>query len=424
MATPLLIIAGQDPLKGLSGHASFTRAHAHAAVRAGFEPHLFCPAAPLGTVETPYGYVHRSGLSRPRQWMEVEGAGFRKSFLFIDGPKIGRAIVKFVKQRGGPRGPYALLSVSSWGYAGVVAADMLRRAGYSAVTLNSVYTTIRHELDAKVRGLGSRPSLRERARFQGEQVWLRMAITALERRAYLESSAIAVNYESVRKLFLDEYGPGAPIVTLPYGTEASFLQEPLGERPPPPPELEALAPADAPLIVSVSRHDPRKGMDVLVRALGELKRQGARFRACLTSGGELFKRHRALARELDLSATTVLTGWIPDPFPYLRHADIYVLPSTQEGSGSLALLEAFQAGAPVVASDVDGIPEDVTDGDNGLLVPPGQPAALAAAIARLIADADLRRRLARRSRETFSERFSPGAFAAGLRQAWRELGVA
>src|SRR6185503_17275917 len=104
---------------------------------------------------------------------------------------------------------------------------------------------------------------------------------------------------------------------------------------------------------------------------------------------------------------TLIPGFVPDPRAYLHHADVFALPSLEEGSGSLALIEAFQAGLPVVASDCDGIPEDVVNGDSGILVPPGDPEALAAALARLVSDAELRRALSRRARDQFKRRFSP-----------------
>ena len=117
-----------------------------------------------------------------------------------------------------------------------------------------------------------------------------------------------------------------------------------------------------------------------------------------------------------------IVGRVPDPFAYLRHADIFVLPSIQEGSGSLSLIEAMQAGAPIVASDVDGIPEDVTDGDSALLVQPGNVAELGEALGRLINDAGLRRCLASRAREVFAQKFSPDVFTEALGATYAELG--
>lgn len=426
MRPPVILVCGQDPLKGLSGHPSFTRSHARAVMRAGGEPHIFCPGAPATVTATDFGAVHCIGLSRLRQLTE-EGrqVGLRKSFLGVDAPRLAAAIVRFVQERSaGELGPSLIHGISTWGYAGVLAAEKLHAMGREALTLNSVYTTIRHETDAKVRGLGDELRPLERLRFHGERFWQQRVIARYERRAYVGSRLVCVNYESVRRLFLAEYGPGAEIRRLPYSPESAFLHREGDALPPPPEPLAALEPSGAPLIVSVSRHDPRKGVDVLLRALGELRRGGVAFRACLTSGGELLETHRELARRLDLGGTTVLTGWVPDAFRYLRHADVFVLPSRQEGSGSLALLEALQAGAAIVASGIDGILEDVTDGDSALLVPPDRAGELARALSRLVRDAELRRRLAGRARETFAERFSAEAFSDGLRRTWADVGFA
>jgi glycosyltransferase involved in cell wall biosynthesis len=83
----------------------------------------------------------------------------------------------------------------------------------------------------------------------------------------------------------------------------------------------------------------------------------------------------------------------------LRSLDVLVNASAAEPFG-LSVLEAQASGVPVVASSSGGIPDFVTNGDNGLMVPPGEPEELARALERLLGDADLRRRLGRRGRET------------------------
>ena len=100
-----------------------------------------------------------------------------------------------------------------------------------------------------------------------------------------------------------------------------------------------------------------------------------------------------------------------------------MLPSLEEGSGSLSLLEEMQTATAVVASDCDGIPEDLTHGDNALLVPRGNRAALRDTLARLLADPSLRRRLARGARKTYERKFSAAPFIAALRATYAELGI-
>jgi glycosyltransferase involved in cell wall biosynthesis len=158
-------------------------------------------------------------------------------------------------------------------------------------------------------------------------------------------------------------------------------------------------------------------------ALALLQGSGVRFRAALLGGGALLDAHRRLVARLGLSAVVRVEGFVRESHRYLADAHVFVQPSLEEGSGSLSLLEALQAGIAVVSSGVDGILEDVADGDSALLVPPGDTEALAAALRRVLGDDDLRRRLAGRGHAVFEERFSAEAFTAGLRAAYGQLGV-
>jgi len=98
-----------------------------------------------------------------------------------------------------------------------------------------------------------------------------------------------------------------------------------------------------------------------------------------------------------------------------------VLPSVQEGSGSISLLEAMSYGLPVVVSACDGLPEDVQDGVNGLLVPPADPERLADALEALARDAGLRSRLGRSAKDVYRTRFQPAAMREAFRYHYGRL---
>ena len=134
-------------------------------------------------------------------------------------------------------------------------------------------------------------------------------------------------------------------------------------------------------------------------ALARLRGKGVPFFALLVGGGPLLGASRRLAERLGLADVTSIEGFVDDVAPFYRSADVFVLPSLEEGSGSLSLLEALQAGVAVVASRCDGIPEDVEEGEDALLVTPGDPEALAGSLARLLEDPALRRNLSRRARD-------------------------
>lgn len=109
--------------------------------------------------------------------------------------------------------------------------------------------------------------------------------------------------------------------------------------------------------------------------------------------------------------------------PYLGCADVFVLPSLGESSGSLSVLEALRAGRAIVASAGDGIPEDLMDGRDALLVPPGDVEALAGALKHLLADPRSRQRLAAGARATHERRFSAQGFLVALTEVYAELGA-
>ena len=318
-------------------------------------------------------------------------------------------------------GTHLVHGFGGWGYGGVLACRRLARRGIEAISVLSSYTTARVETRSKAEGLASWYGFGARLTYRAEHLWTSVLVEPFERRMYSESRAVLYNYDSVWRL-LSQFGPNVKGRKVSYAPESAFLRTDGEPRGPVPAPAAALNPPGAPLIVCVSRHDPRKGVDVLLEALAKVKASGVPFRACLLAPGPLLEANRERAARLGLNGSAVLTGFVPDPWEYLRHADVFVLPSRAEQSGSMALLEAMQAGVAPVVSACDGIPEDVTDGVDALLVPPADPEALAAALGRVLSDASLRRRLAQGARRTFEARFSADAFTKSLGDAYADLG--
>jgi len=424
MVKEIVFMVGKSPLEETGGgHSSYVRAHARAAIRAGFRPHLFGVGESVEIAETEYGVVHQ--LRSPLKILPYpKGEAVPGATIPWHEPILTADVTQFLQNR---EGRHLLHGFGPWSGAAVIASRRLCRRGVEAVAVVSAYNSLEHEYQARRVGINRDHGRRSWFRAEVEYQWIKRVIGRYERRAYFGARVVLYNYESVRRILLDRFGPGMRFRKLPYCSEMAFTQAEIGRRADPPGSIAALDPnrghrGEAPLIVAVSRHDARKGVDVLLRALAKLRERGVAFRACLVGGGMLIERHRRLAERLNLNGTVAIEGVTPDAQVYLRHADIFVLPSLEEGSGSMALLEALQAGVAVVASNVDGIPEDVTDGDSALLVEPGDAAALGRALERLIENAALRERLARRAHETFVERFSAEAFTAALRVVYTDLG--
>ena len=158
------------------------------------------------------------------------------------------------------------------------------------------------------------------------------------------------------------------------------------------------------LIGVVGRLDAQKGHSVLLEALAKV-RQRMPLRCVVIGDGPKRGLLEAQIRRLNLVKAVWLLGERDDVTAWLSSLDIFAMPSLWEGLPN-ALLEAMALGLPVVASAVDGIPEVVVDGKNGLLVPPRQPAALAKRLADLAADPALRASLGREAQKTVFERFT------------------
>jgi glycosyltransferase involved in cell wall biosynthesis len=170
----------------------------------------------------------------------------------------------------------------------------------------------------------------------------------------------------------------------------------------------------------ITRLVTRKGVDVLLDALVLLRDRGGLPRTALVGNGD--RRNDLIARIADegLSDRVIVRPFATPVWPKLAALDVFVLPSLWDVF-PIAVLEAMAAGLPVVASATGGLPEAVDDGVTGLLVEPGQAASLADAIARLVADADLRSRMGAAGREAYERRFQPSQMVDAIEDIYVEL---
>jgi glycosyltransferase involved in cell wall biosynthesis len=145
-------------------------------------------------------------------------------------------------------------------------------------------------------------------------------------------------------------------------------------------------------LVTIGRAVAKKGFDDLLAALAALP-DGLHWRLQHIGGGELLSQLRQAAQERGIEARIDWLGPKPQDavIAALREADLFVLPSKQAGNGDRdglpnVVMEAASQALPIVATDFAGIPEFVRPGVEGLLVPPGDVAALSAALAALVQD--------------------------------------
>lgn len=166
------------------------------------------------------------------------------------------------------------------------------------------------------------------------------------------------------------------------------------------------------LILSIGRLVPKKGFPDLLEACAILKRKQIPFQCIIAGQGEQAAFLEAKRVELGLNDVVSLAGpkTQVEVFAYLKQATVLALPCTVDSDGNqdalpTVLLEALAAGCPVISTIVSGIPEIIDSGVNGLLVPPGNPAALAEAIEKIFASPETSARFAQQGRKKAEAKF-------------------
>lgn len=232
------------------------------------------------------------------------------------------------------------------------------------------------------------------------------------------SSGLDTEYERLRRFLLrqvdtffpvsqytaellhDRGLPWSRLHVVPNGTDPERFRPQDGT-----PLRERLGLSDQPLLLTVGRLVPRKGIDTVLRALPTIAERCPDVAYLVAGTGPDQSRLEDLANRLGVRDRVRFVGDIDhDQLPlYYSAADLFVMPAREdppdvEGFG-LVFLEANACGTPTLGARVGGVPDAIRDGETGLLVPPEDPAATAEALTRLLTTPELARRLGKQGRE-------------------------
>ena len=273
--------------------------------------------------------------------------------------------------------------IRRFGQAGVLAAELPVGARHlHAQFLHTPASVARYA--ATMTGLGYSLSA------HAKDVWTR---PAWELREKLLGARFSVTCTATNRAYLAGLAPRARVSLVYHGLDPALFDPPtaFGST------RDGLDPADPVRLLSVGRLQPKKGFDVLLRALARI---GRHVTLTVVGYGPRESALRALARRLGVDHRMCWTGQLDHPAvrTLYREHDLFVLAPRIAADGDRdglpnVIVEALSQGLPVVATRVAAIPEIVEDHVNGRLVPSEDPAALATALAELVADPPARRRL-------------------------------
>jgi glycosyltransferase involved in cell wall biosynthesis len=208
---------------------------------------------------------------------------------------------------------------------------------------------------------------------------------AFSRWKYRQVDRFLCASELIRRMLVADGIPEASTVTVHEGIDV----ERVAATPPLDPHAEFWLPHGAPVVGNVAALVPHKGQRHLLAAAALVLREVPDARFVVAGEGELRPALERQIRDLSLEKHVVLAGFRPDVMSLHKGFDLFVMSSVTEGLGT-SLLDAMACGKAIVATAAGGIPEVVVDGETGVLVPPRDDAALAAAIVTLLKD-DARR---------------------------------
>ncbi len=233
-------------------------------------------------------------------------------------------------------------------------------------------------------------------------------------------TADVVTYVSkyTRGRFAAAFGADCALEHLPPGVDASVFRPDPGARA----ELRRRygLGVDEPTILCLSRLVPRKGQDMLIRALPRIRAHVPGARLVIAGGGPYAETLHTLAATVGVTDQVLFTGSVASDELAAHHnlGDVFAMPCRTRGWGldveglGIVFLEASASGVPVVAGDSGGAPETVWEGETGHVVPGRDVARIADTVAAVLADPDRARAMGARGRELVQQHFD-----------WRHLGT-
>ncbi|MBI2039465.1 glycosyltransferase family 4 protein [Candidatus Microgenomates bacterium] len=391
----IYIIAGKNVLAGRGGYAVVGYNWGKLLSSLGYEVKIYCVGAKDQITKSQIGEVHIVGSKIATTFLkDVEMAGL----LFL-APKIALAILRDIKDQ-----KIVILGMGPWSLAGallkIYSTVIPAKAGiHKIILLSDYYTSIKHEYSGILSGVRiSDHGVLIKLQIQLIYYFIFKLYSLLERFLLRITDKIITHYLSTENILKDEFKISPKkFIRLPYHTHVIA-------RSPKATVAISLKPK-LPLILLICRHDGRKGINFLLHAFHILNKRGVKYSALIAGAGPLLKKHQQLAKKLGLDNVKI-PGFIADTRPFLKKAALFVFPSLEEGSSSLAILEAMQQGMSIVSTNVDGIPEDLIHNKSAILVPPKDPEALADGMEKLLSDPKLAKKLGRQAKIRYYQKYN------------------
>lgn len=390
---PVFIISGKSPLGDPGGYPAYAHTLSQILHELGHPVYTMAIGPKKTVAKSDFGEIHF--LSTPLlnllpvvRHLALAGLPYY-SILFA------REVIKTVREKNMKH--IILWGMGPWAFPAFFLRFLLPK-NVKMFAITSYFTSTRHEmkgaLDAiRVKDYGIFPKFRY---FLVYEIVARI-FHIFEQTTLNLCDIVVIHYKSTEKIIKKHFSiPDKKICFFPWHTEI-FTRE--GK------ENVSVKTFRHPLIVSICRQDPRKGINFIIRAMKIVSQKMPKVNCLIVGSGSFLSFNQKLVRKLALEKQIKVTGFVSDIHPILANADIAVIVPLAQGSSALTVMEAMSYGKAIIGSNCDGIPEDITNGKTGLIVKRGDEYELAKAIMRLIRNKKLRDALGRNAFSAYKTRF-------------------
>lgn len=388
---PIFIISGKSPLDDPGGYPAYSRTLARILTSLGYKVLTLAIAKNVDVKKTAYGEIHFLTTKLVRLFPILEHLAL--AALPYYSIRFFKEVIKIKKERQIDK--FIIWGMGPWSFAGVLLKIFL----FSKVRLiTSYFTTTRHEMkgamDAiRIKDYGIAPKIRYILVYE----IIARIFHIFEKLTLDFSDQVIVHYDSSRKIIKKHFNTQKKkIFIFPWYNEI-FKRSGKALK---------FTKYRHPLVISVCRQDPRKGINFLIRAIKIASYEIPQIQCFIVGSGSFLELNKKLVKKIRAEKNVYVTGFVPDIRPILRAADIAAIVPLAQGSSALTVLEAMSFGKAIVGSNCDGIPEDIKHNFSGIIVKPGDEKAIADAIIKLINDPVLRRKLGNNAYKTYQNRFS------------------
>ena len=385
MESPVIyIISGKNPLDARSGYAAYAYNLAKIITQLGFKVEIFMFGKSSKVIQSEIGTIHIIGSKLFSFLKGTEMAG-----LALLAPKLSLSLAQRLKNE--------KKTVIFWGIGPWSLSLALIKLFWNKKIffLADYFTSIKHEFSGTVSAIEVKDyGILLKLQTLFAYLTIIPILSFLERFLLFKSDLIITHYFSTEQILKSQFG-----INSKKFKKLSYYTNSIKAAPTHKLNIKN------PLIISVCRHDGRKGINYLLHAFSILNKKKFKYEAFIIGTGILRKAHIKLAKKLGLK-NVYQPGFVSNLEPYLKKATVFVLPSLEEGSSALSILEAMKEGLPIVSTNIDGIIEDLENNKSALLVPPKNPQALANAIEQLLINPKLGKVLGKRAKTIYQKRYN------------------